>query len=205
MFIIDRRREGSENIEKFELAGTTGNIYTVTIDKLPTCTCPDNSRKRMQCKHIIYVLVRVLKAPPNLQYQAAFLSSELEEIFANAPVSKRAKVDSGEEQSGLRKPIEGDCPICVLEFEPEKEEITWCRQGCGNNIHTVCFKRWAASKPGKPVTCVYCRTDWQEDEGEIKKLVTTGPRNEDGYVNVASELGLSGARGMCSSSAAKKS
>ena len=196
MFIIDRSRDGPENTETFQIAGTTGNIYTVTIDKLPSCTCPDNRRARNQCKHIIYVLVRVLKAPPNLQYQAAFLSTELEEIFAGAPAPPGAKPDSGEEEAGHRKPIEGDCPICVLEFEPEKEEIIWCRLGCGNNIHAECFKRWATSRAGQPVTCVYCRADWQSDDDAIKKLSTAGPTNEEGYVNVASELGLSGRRGM---------
>jgi len=76
MFAIDRSRGGTEEIpeEKIDMAGTTGNIYSVTIGQIPSCTCPD-SQKGSQCKHIVYVMHNVLKAPEHLQYQLAFLSS----------------------------------------------------------------------------------------------------------------------------------
>lgn len=56
MFVIDRTRGGTDEVpeETVDIAGTTGNIYSVHICKLPTCTCPDN-QKGNQCKHIIYV------------------------------------------------------------------------------------------------------------------------------------------------------
>lgn len=58
MFLIDRNRrlchDGTHEQEIFDIAGTTGNIYQVTISKVPSCTCPDSS-KGNQCKHIIYV------------------------------------------------------------------------------------------------------------------------------------------------------
>jgi hypothetical protein len=58
MFLIDRERktsaDGRHEEEVFDLAGTTGNIYQVTISRQPRCTCPDNL-KGNQCKHIVYV------------------------------------------------------------------------------------------------------------------------------------------------------
>ncbi len=56
MFVIDRTRGGTEDNpeETIDMAGTTGNIYSITISQLPSCTCPD-SRKGNQCKHIVYV------------------------------------------------------------------------------------------------------------------------------------------------------
>ena len=58
MFLIDRERkfsaDGSYEEEVFDIAGSTGNIYRVTIAKLPSCTCPD-AKKGNQCKHIVYV------------------------------------------------------------------------------------------------------------------------------------------------------
>jgi hypothetical protein len=59
MFLIDRKRTpsldeyGGEE-EVFDIAGTTGNIYQVTIARQPRCSCPD-SQSGNQCKHIIYV------------------------------------------------------------------------------------------------------------------------------------------------------
>ena len=48
---------------------------------------------------------------------------------------------------------------------------------------------------------MYCRTPWQGDEEQIIRICRDKARNGvagvngEGYVNVASELGLSGARG----------
>ena len=39
------------------------------------CTCPDFVRNRVHCKHILFILVKVLKLSDPLWYQAAFLSS----------------------------------------------------------------------------------------------------------------------------------
>jgi len=42
------------------MTGSTGNIYTVTICRQPVCSCPHN-QKGNQCKHILYVVSRVLR------------------------------------------------------------------------------------------------------------------------------------------------
>lgn len=143
-------------------------------------------------------MVNVLKAPENLAYQLALLSSELTAIFANAPVTPQSSSETSStatDTGGSRKPIEGDCPVCVMELEEndEPQEILWCKGACGNNIHRHCFEQWAKSKPG-PAKCVYCRTPWKGDKDSIKRISKAGTVNKDGYVNVAGELGLSGER-----------
>ncbi|KAH8685517.1 hypothetical protein BGZ60DRAFT_476867 [Tricladium varicosporioides] len=203
MFLIERSRtmseDGTHDEESFDIAGTTGNVYQVIVNKVPSCTCPDNG-KGNQCKHIIYAMVNILKAPAHLAYQLAFLTTELVEIFANAPVTPQASsleaalpTDTG----GKRKPIEGGCPVCAMEFDEsdKPEDIIWCRAACGNNIHRHCFEQWAKSKPSE-VKCVYCRTPWKGDDDSVKKSAEGGKVGADGYVNVAGELGLSGQRDM---------
>jgi hypothetical protein len=44
------------------------------------------------------------------------------------------------------------------------------------------------------VKCVYCRSTWKGDEDTVKKINKSGRVNAEGYVNVASELGISGYR-----------
>lgn len=202
MFALDRQRDASHPdhpVETISLAGTTGNVYTIIIDKVPSCDCP-HAKKGNQCKHIAYVLTRVLRARADLQYQLAFISSELREIFANAPPLPSETAASGDkEQDGKRKPIEGECPICCVDFEPESgEEIVYCKAACGNNIHADCFKQWEATKRGQKVTCPFCRSAWErsdaEGEAAAKNVVKAGPKNGEGYVNVAAQLGLSGRR-----------
>lgn len=195
MFVIDRSRGGTPEIpeERIDLAGTTCNVYSISICQLPSCTCPD-SQKGNQCKHIVYVLHNVLKAPEHLQYQLAFLSSELHELFAAAPAPASSETSASSDAPSNRKEVSGDCPICFTEFEEEANEIVWCRAACGNNIHKDCFEQWARSQAGKEIRCVYCRTPWQGDEKSLKRIKDAGKMNGEGYVNVAGELGLSGAR-----------
>ncbi|PNS20016.1 hypothetical protein CAC42_1463 [Sphaceloma murrayae] len=201
MFVLDRTRPGtipcphahpSCPSETLTVAGSTGNVYTVSITHVPRCTCPDFQKGNKQCKHIIYALVQVLKAPFHISYQLAFLTSELVEIFAHAgplPVDTVGKGD----RDGKRRPVEGDCPICCCELDEGAEEVVWCRAACGNNLHKSCFEQWAASRRGVEVTCPYCRTGWSEG-GDLKELSRKGRVGREGYVNLAQELGLSGQR-----------
>ncbi|MCJ1279736.1 hypothetical protein MMC21_007560 [Puttea exsequens] len=192
MFVIDRSRGGNDEApeETIDMAGTTGNIYSITIGRLPSCTCPD-FQKGNQCKHIVYVLHNVLKAPEHLQYQLAFLSSELRQIFALAPTPTSS---ASPDDPSNRKEVTGNCPICFTKFATETDEIIWCKAACGNNIHRECFEQWAGSQAGKEVKCVYCRTPWQGDEESLRRVKSAGIMNGEGYVNVAEELGLSGSR-----------
>ncbi|KAL1840129.1 hypothetical protein VTJ49DRAFT_785 [Mycothermus thermophilus] len=200
-YVLSRTRSGTPDCpeETVELAGSTGNIYTVTIARQPICDCP-HAREGNQCKHVVYVLARVLRARYELVYQLALLSEELREVFAGAPPVEAGVVGGGGgDGDGKRKPVEGDCPICFCEMEAEgkgAEAVVWCRAACGQNIHKGCFETWAATKrkqggAGGQVTCPYCRSVWEGDEDMIQAIVRDGKRNHEGYVNVASQLGIS--------------
>ena len=53
---------------------------------MPHCTCPDAS-KGNHCKHLFFVLIKVLKIEKSsyLIYQNAFLPEELEQIYSQTP------------------------------------------------------------------------------------------------------------------------
>ncbi|KAJ0414964.1 RING finger domain protein [Aspergillus carlsbadensis] len=201
MFVVGQTVDGADGVPemKFDIVGSTGNLYRISIGKEPTCNCPDGA-KGNQCKHICYVLVKVLRAPTHLQYQLAFLSTELSEIYENSPLRHVKEKAEEPETDGKRKPVEGDCPICFMEFAPDKEIIIWCRAACGNNVHANCFHKWAATQNSRGVRCVYCRSPWQVEDADgkvemdLEQLRTQGEVGEDGYVNVASQMGMSGER-----------
>lgn len=86
-----------------------------------------------------------------------------------------------------------------MEFDAATEEIVYCKAACGNNVHKGCFEKWATAKKsaGVGVTCPFCRTKWEVDRemvGAIDKAA--GKITREGYTNVASQLGISGLRGM---------
>lgn len=192
MIVLSRTRI-SELEENIDIVGSTGNIYTVTIGQLPSCTCPDHL-KGNECKHKVYALHTVLRAPEDLVYQLALLSEELETIFTNAPPIPTEAVSAAEkdsEGSNKRKPIEEgtECPICYMDML-DTEQLVWCKAACGNNMHKSCFDQWATSQRGQTVKCVYCRTPWQPEKGGPGNPKAQGTVGIDGYVNVAAQFGL---------------
>jgi len=86
MFLVERSgRKDGELHEDFSVLGSTGNVYNVNLSQIPTyllcgnrvdcsCTCPDFAKHQVHCKHILFVLVKVLKLPNPLWFQAAFLT-----------------------------------------------------------------------------------------------------------------------------------
>ncbi|KAK7740787.1 hypothetical protein SLS53_005255 [Cytospora paraplurivora] len=181
-YVLSRTRcdEYDSPQEVVELTGSTGNIYTVTITRQPTCDCP-HAKAGNQCKHVIYVLARVLRAKMEYTYQLALTGPELYEIFANAPPIVD-ETGAGAEKDKNRKAVDGDCPICFEEMEDGKEEIVWCKAACGQNIHKQCFEMWSATKKRSEgahakVTCPYCRSVWEGDDDMVKKISKSGRLN----------------------------
>lgn len=199
--VLSRERCGTDDVpeEKVIMAGSTGNVYTQNVGLLPSCDCP-HAKKGNQCKHIIYVMSRVLKAPEHIAYQLALTTAELREVLKNAPPIPGVETDPTDaagEQDGNRKPIEGECPICYDDLELGTDNIVYCKASCGNNVHKDCMQKWIAISKGK-ATCPYCRATWAAEEGFEGKVgdidLKGAERIGDGYANVAGQLGLSGQR-----------
>lgn len=151
--------------------------------------------------HDLQVMDRVYRMPKYLMYQMGFLKSELVEIFNKAPPIVRVAASETEEHPN-RKPItEGtECPICYCDMEPQQETV-FCKDSCGNNLHKECFNKWFATM-GRKTTCPYCRAPWPAENADKPSMggYTGGVIRREGvaqigYVNIASQLGLSGKRG----------
>eukprot|EP01035_Chromulina_nebulosa_P033530 gene33530-44898_t len=164
MFLIDSKIN-SEVERSYKVLGSTGNVYDVDIGTIPKCSCPDFLKGNL-CKHVVFVLCRVLHQEPNsfLIYQNALLTSELREIFAlsdskgvllnvqaSVSVKKAAAAASGDaaveeiEESAQpdRKP-QGDCSICFEDMTGATEKTISCMT-CKNFLHSVCLETWLRS------------------------------------------------------------
>ena len=176
--------------ETFKMAGTTGNVYTVRISAEPACDCPDSANGRNTCKHILYIMVKVLKAPRHLAFQAGLLPSELHHILHNAPAFTGSDSGTTNTTSATstttaattkRKPVGADdCPICFCPIEAG-EDVVWCRAVCGTNLHASCFRQWRVATAAKTnanananrVTCVMCRAPWIDADGSSDSVAAT--------------------------------
>ncbi|KAI9057869.1 hypothetical protein FKP32DRAFT_1597826 [Trametes sanguinea] len=209
-FMVDRRREGNELREEFSVLGSTGNVYTVVIDKKPSCNCPD-ALKGNHCKHILFVFLKVLQVSQKsgYWYQKALLTSELEDIFANAPRTPAAiahdrirnayaqatgKAIASTSQTSTKKRLpeeDDDCPVCYEKMHGVAESLlTFCEK-CGNGLHLECFRNWAKMANGG-VTCVFCRAKWIAPP--IAGASKSSGRLSEGYLNLADVAGVSPVR-----------
>jgi len=210
-FLVERKRVHGQLREEFKVLGSTGNVYTVVVDKLPSCNCPD-AIKGNHCKHILFIFLKVLSVSINssFYYQKALLSTELKAIFADAPAAPNSlslphiqaayatamgrpeAPDSesqvvGGKQKKKRTPEEGDgCPICYESMHGVGvKTLTFCDE-CGNGLHTECFQHWA--RTAKSLTCVWCRAKWAVATGGSG---AAGASTSEGYLNLSSAAGLS--------------
>ncbi|KAI9512842.1 hypothetical protein F5148DRAFT_1160312 [Russula earlei] len=205
-YMIDRRRESGEPREEFKVLGSTGNVYSVNIGRVPSCNCPDASRGN-HCKHILFIFLKVLQVPQSsdLWYQKALLTSELQNIFANAPQAPNALAHdkvleayaratgkaSTSTPSDSKRRIPGpedNCPICYESMhEVSQDKLMFCEE-CGNALHTECFDQWRRS--AAELTCVWCRAKWARWVDD-----TAGAsRASEGYINLGPVAGLSAQR-----------
>uniref|UniRef100_A0A7S3H0S9 SWIM-type domain-containing protein n=1 Tax=Spumella elongata TaxID=89044 RepID=A0A7S3H0S9_9STRA len=225
LFLVDQEDITSEVCglgRKFAVMGTTGNIYDVKIQQQPTCSCPDCARGKL-CKHIIFVMVKVLQVDRNseLIYQNALLQSELSTIFIHAPpihngvlanrnvvnAYKKAihgePIDLTEDDKPTEVPVvvekkpEGECPVCFDSLEVALTLLDSCAT-CRNFIHKECLQNWIKVKR----TCCYCRSSWcshgtasaATSSSSGAGAAAAGVARDEGYVNLGAIQGLSGRR-----------
>ena len=144
----------------YVIMGHSGNVYNVTIANRPHCTCPDFYLRRNRCKHIYFVLMRIMNIenPTDKFYD----DDELIEMFSNIPPITQNLMYKGPALPNEGKEVEqkfeaGDiCPICLDPLENGKE-LDFCRYSCGKTIHKKCFSMWEKSKGS---ICVFCRAQW---------------------------------------------
>eukprot|EP01114_Cavostelium_apophysatum_P016948 TRINITY_DN4923_c0_g2_i2.p1 TRINITY_DN4923_c0_g2~~TRINITY_DN4923_c0_g2_i2.p1 ORF type:complete len:226 (-),score=35.08 TRINITY_DN4923_c0_g2_i2:72-749(-) len=182
---LAKTHDRKELEQVFEVFGTTGNIYKVEISQTPSCNCIDYKKGNHYCKHLFFVFLKVLKVSQDAPqiYQHRLLPDEVRAILANAPKGISPEVMAHQDvidalKDDVRKPIQGECPICFREMK-DAEIIVWCRR-CGHNIHADCFAKWEdkTRQRKEKVTCVMCRADWS--------AASTSPvKVWEGYHNLA--------------------
>ncbi|KAF8070819.1 hypothetical protein FPV67DRAFT_1488842 [Lyophyllum atratum] len=197
-FMIDRQRTPGDLKEVFSVLGSTGNVYTVTIDHKPSCNCPD-ALKGNHCKHIVILQVNQASG---VWYQKALLTSELETIFAEAPLAPNSVAharirDAHAKATGKAT---NKHSIANQEAHPSMHGVNeimlvFC-EDCGNALHKVCFQQWkdTAAKSHQELTCVWCRARWVSAAAPGADAGAAARRTSDGYLNLSGVSGLSPVR-----------
>ncbi|XP_059311330.1 uncharacterized protein LOC132062872 [Lycium ferocissimum] len=164
----------------FFVLGATCNVYTVTLSTTPSCSCPDRSTP---CKHILFVLIRVLgvSIDDTCLYRRSLRPCQLQRLL-NLPISTEAlatqKVREMFHQLFSQQPqrtspvtikVENGttCPVCLEEMT-EQEKIAACVT-CRNPIHEECIMAWKRSSRRRSISCVLCRARWRDLRAELER------------------------------------
>lgn len=158
-----------------DVLGSTGNVYRVTLSFAGSqCQCPDFAKGGGVCKHLLFVMLRVLKLSreDHRVWQTSLTMTELQpllahlrdrhgqlgELAADASVLRGYREAKDGEAAAPKQPLPAECPIC---FEEISETNTMCTcRACGHHLHADCQHRWAASS-SKGDTCPLCRSPWK--------------------------------------------
>ncbi|XP_008291783.1 E3 ubiquitin-protein ligase ZSWIM2 [Stegastes partitus] len=170
-----------------------------------TCTCPGFTKEQEPCKHICWVLLRKFRLPREHEYsfQLGLIERQISELLHGLHQTKAQRTElnssaaSGtpnqpdqEARSVCRKAIDAQdvCPICQEELLERKQPVTYCRFGCGNNVHISCMKVWAdhqtPSQQEEWVKCPLCRERFsslkllQQQLKNTAKLFTAAEREK---------------------------
>ena len=174
IFLIEATNTNSLEQRQYSVMGLTGNVYTVIINEKPTCTCPDFKARQKRCKHIYFILTRVMKVPDNKEDSKTYTLDELTTMFSNIPAimknlvvddNKKHKYEQMKDKPDKKvdmKSLDDMCPICLDDFEDgdTNNVIDYCKYSCGKPIHKICFEMWAKKKG---FNCVFCNHKWNND------------------------------------------
>lgn len=166
LFLIETLVVKNELEREYVIMGSTGNVYNVNITNKPTCTCPDYITRQNRCKHIYFVLIRIMKInnPDKKEYTSddlKFMFNSIPEITNILCVNKQIK-DKYTCSKNNQVTIKDDdiCPICLEDIK-NGEEYEFCKAQCGKCVHKLCFSMWCKINPA---ICLLCKSPWNSQK-----------------------------------------
>jgi hypothetical protein len=171
-------------LHRFTISGSTRSLYTVSLRSSGRlhCTCPDAAlncgRLGCVCKHVCFVLFRVLKhgdvaffsrsnvltreEVDELSRRARRLRTEVDRALLFPGPGLGGFGDGGSPDFALGTmdwaAAEEDCPICYAPLGADTTALAFCPT-CRNGVHAVCVRKWLSTCPAGRKTCVLCRSD----------------------------------------------
>jgi hypothetical protein len=181
IYMIEYDRRGEYNIF-FKVMGTTKNVYTVTIKKEPECTCPDYITRFNRCKHIYFILRRIMNVGEEIEDNKTYKKTQLKEMINNMPElmgelivnnsikDKYRKMNCCKKYEKVEmKDLDDLCGVCFDDLD-NGEKIDYCKYSCGKPIHIDCYNMISKNNGYK---CIFCRNNWNVN------------LNNDTYINLA--------------------
>jgi hypothetical protein len=168
--------EKKDTYINFSVLGTSGATYIVRCTPQEpkqswSCDCPDFTRRHSPCKHIFFVLGRVLEQDVTAEELNLKIKYDLEELYQIVRQriqlsgtiqnpSAEQELDEQEQKevktTAQRAYIGEPCCFC-LDVMSATCPVVYCELQCGKSVHRACFLRFIQTIKRKPNLCPYCR------------------------------------------------
>eukprot|EP00933_Yihiella_yeosuensis_P014861 TRINITY_DN13143_c1_g2_i1.p1 TRINITY_DN13143_c1_g2~~TRINITY_DN13143_c1_g2_i1.p1 ORF type:complete len:400 (-),score=56.43 TRINITY_DN13143_c1_g2_i1:86-1285(-) len=172
LYLLGMERHADGIGATFKVLGSTGNVYTVELDLLPNCDCPDYLKGRGLCKHILFIWLRVLRISeddPRI-WQNALLTTELrtavEAVFKRRAKAKMIPLAGKEVREAYRKASKTYEDLEDLEKEDgETGKDRRLRKPLEGEDCPVCFEAMEQSEEssGRLTFCCSCGNNFHHD------------------------------------------
>ena len=156
IYLLDAKLESE--IWTLTIKGQSKSIYKVVIaNNTVKCKCMDFNIRKNVCKHMYFILGRILKDCEILNKIKGI--SDIEDNFNDISInlknilSKHVSNDS-KNSSEIKYDNKECCSICFEEFGDES--IEQCELSCKNVFHTECINLWLSNNN----SCPLCRSSW---------------------------------------------
>ena len=173
IYLLHMMATTDTHCREFQVVGTTGNRYIVSIKNSPSCTCPDHVNNHKICKHIYFIMLRVMKV--NKIVMNKYTNQELLVLFNNIPNHINSDllyddiITDKPKDSKIQQKYDDMCPVCLDDLAHDTPGLDYCKFGCGKSVHTKCFEIWIKSNQYGQHKCLFCRADWTLNDTQPKK------------------------------------
>ncbi|XP_044301134.1 E3 ubiquitin-protein ligase ZSWIM2 isoform X3 [Varanus komodoensis] len=169
--------------------------YRVSLGNPHSCTCSVFVKDKDLCKHICWLLLKKFKLPRDHEYalQLGLVEREINYMLQGLQVAPQPRITArdlkGADDGYIKqKEIDNEdvCPICYNTLLKKMLPVTYCRFGCGNNVHILCMKIWADHQTelekDSLVKCPLCREHFAplklilEEFRNSKRLMTVAEK-----------------------------
>ncbi len=148
VFVVNANMISHNNWE-FDIQEINGKIYHIVVNNNIECNCNNFTEKKLICKHIYFIINKILKNKVNESNITIFffkLKVDLN-VFNNPKLSNVIK---------YKNEMDKDCAICLNNFI-NNEIINYCKI-CKNLYHENCINIWL--RTGTKCDCPLCRNIW---------------------------------------------
>ena len=170
IYLLNMKKPDNNSNRQFNVMGTSGNKYKITIGNICVCTCPDFANGNL-CKHIYFILLRVMKI--TIAVKLKYKDEQLQLMFHNIPhfiaddiaynknTQDEYKKNFVSEMKIIEQKFDDICPICLDDIPNNNNNVDYCKYGCGKSVHKLCFN--ILTKNMGTQNCLFCRSKWSNN------------------------------------------